>query len=178
MRKGGGGIKLEKNSIIRLGRIRLRVRDIDYPEAEAAVMQEVVPKKENMSPLPRRKDLENESEIEQDQGKIGEDGGLELAMPDTYSKMDVMLKSSNKKQTAEAQNEPLEDPADKASALSGESKSANSDTLVCRICLDSHVDPLDSSHPDFNPMISPCGCTGTVGGIHLKCLRGWLESNK
>lgn len=37
MRKGGGGIKLEKNSIIRLGRIRLRVRDIDYPEAEPSV---------------------------------------------------------------------------------------------------------------------------------------------
>ena len=26
------GYKLEKNSIIRMGRIRLRVRDIDYPE--------------------------------------------------------------------------------------------------------------------------------------------------
>jgi hypothetical protein len=26
------GLKLEKNSIIRMGRIRLRVRDIDYPE--------------------------------------------------------------------------------------------------------------------------------------------------
>ena len=26
------GQKLEKNSIIRMGRIRLRVRDIDYPE--------------------------------------------------------------------------------------------------------------------------------------------------
>ena len=26
------GFKLEKNSIIRMGRIRLRVRDIDYPE--------------------------------------------------------------------------------------------------------------------------------------------------
>ena len=28
------GLKLEKNSIIRMGRIRLRVRDIDYPEAK------------------------------------------------------------------------------------------------------------------------------------------------
>ena len=35
----GGGIKLEKNSIIRLGRIGLRVRDIDYPEAEPAVLE-------------------------------------------------------------------------------------------------------------------------------------------
>ena len=28
------GLKLEKNTIIRMGRIRLRVRDIDYPEAK------------------------------------------------------------------------------------------------------------------------------------------------
>lgn len=28
------GIKLEKNSIIKMGRVRLRVRDIDYPEDE------------------------------------------------------------------------------------------------------------------------------------------------
>jgi len=30
------GLKLEKNSIIRMGRIRLRVRDIDYPEPKRA----------------------------------------------------------------------------------------------------------------------------------------------
>lgn len=26
-------------------------------------------------------------------------------------------------------------------------------------------------------MISPCNCSGTMGGIHLKCLRTWLERN-
>jgi hypothetical protein len=31
------GLKLEKNSIIRMGRIRLRVRDIDYPEPKQEV---------------------------------------------------------------------------------------------------------------------------------------------
>jgi hypothetical protein len=30
-------LKLEKNSIIRMGRIRLRVRDIDYPEPKQEV---------------------------------------------------------------------------------------------------------------------------------------------
>ena len=30
------GLKLERNSIIRMGRIRLRVRDIDYPEPKPA----------------------------------------------------------------------------------------------------------------------------------------------
>lgn len=36
VRPPGTGIKLEKNSIIRMGRIRLRVRDIDYPDYTAA----------------------------------------------------------------------------------------------------------------------------------------------
>ena len=27
-------------------------------------------------------------------------------------------------------------------------------------------------------MISPCHCSWTMGGIHLKCLREWLERNK
>ena len=29
---------------------------------------------------------------------------------------------------------------------------------------------------DINPLISPCNCTGTMGQIHLKCLRGWLQT--
>lgn len=29
---GRRGIKLEKNSVLKMGRVRLRVRDIDYPE--------------------------------------------------------------------------------------------------------------------------------------------------
>jgi hypothetical protein len=35
------GLKLEKNSIIRMGRIRLRVRDIDYPEPKRAAQAPV-----------------------------------------------------------------------------------------------------------------------------------------
>ena len=34
------GFKLEKNSIIRMGRIRLRVRDIDYPEPKVKIETE------------------------------------------------------------------------------------------------------------------------------------------
>lgn len=34
------GLKLQKNSIIRMGRIRLRVRDIDYPEPKIENHQE------------------------------------------------------------------------------------------------------------------------------------------
>ena len=40
VRPPGTGIKLEKNSIIRMGRIRLRVRDIDYPDHNTTVTKE------------------------------------------------------------------------------------------------------------------------------------------
>lgn len=50
--------------------------------------------------------------------------------------------------------------------------------MVCRICLDYDNAVLDINDENFNPMISPCLCSGTMGGIHLKCLRTWLERNK
>ena len=59
-----------------------------------------------------------------------------------------------------------------ASALSNQS------AMVCRICLDYDNGVIDNHHDHFNPMISPCHCSGTMGGIHLKCLREWLERNK
>ena len=71
-----------------------------------------------------------------------------------------------------------QDKQDGSSAISSRGYSRNSE-MVCRICLDydnPHV--TDVNDNDFNPMISPCGCSGTVGGIHLKCLREWLERNK
>lgn len=37
-------------------------------------------------------------------------------------------------------------------------------------------DTSESQLEDFNPLISPCKCTGTISCIHLKCLRVWLES--
>ena len=50
--------------------------------------------------------------------------------------------------------------------------------MVCRICLDYDNAIQDYNDENFNPMISPCGCSGTMGGIHLKCLKQWLERNK
>ena len=50
--------------------------------------------------------------------------------------------------------------------------------MVCRICLDYHNGVNEFNDENFNPMISPCNCSGTMGGIHLKCLREWLERNK
>lgn len=52
--------------------------------------------------------------------------------------------------------------------------------MVCRICWGTEEE--DSKKTDlgdnFNPLISPCKCAGTMGLIHLKCLRGWLETKR
>lgn len=47
----------------------------------------------------------------------------------------------------------------------------------CRICWGSEEDN-SYSPKDFNPLISPCSCIGTVAAIHLKCLKEWLETKR
>lgn len=51
--------------------------------------------------------------------------------------------------------------------------SRESDEAQCRICW---LTEEESDPNDMNPLISPCKCTGTMKAIHLKCLRGWLET--
>lgn len=40
--------------------------------------------------------------------------------------------------------------------------------ITCRICF------LEQISID-NPLINPCHCTGSIGNIHIECLRKWLE---
>ena len=42
---------------------------------------------------------------------------------------------------------------------------------LCRICLCEDTDKA-------NPLFSPCKCAGTMGFIHLSCLKEWLNSKK
>jgi hypothetical protein len=56
-----------------------------------------------------------------------------------------------------------------------------SDEELCRICWgadgeDENGQKLEEG--DINPLISPCKCNGTMGQIHLKCLRGWLSTKR
>ena len=45
----------------------------------------------------------------------------------------------------------------------------------CRICWGTEE---EGNANEFNPLISPCNCTGTMKAIHLKCLKQWLESKR
>jgi len=42
--------------------------------------------------------------------------------------------------------------------------------MVCRICL--------SETECENPLICPCKCSGSMGQIHVKCLKEWLNSKR
>ena len=55
-----------------------------------------------------------------------------------------------------------------------------SDEAVCRICLCSEQEEPDRNDQgeEPNPLISPCNCAGTMGIIHFKCLRVWLETKR
>ena len=35
----------------------------------------------------------------------------------------------------------------------------------------------DPSEPE-NPLIAPCKCSGSMGSIHVVCLKQWLENKK
>ena len=39
----------------------------------------------------------------------------------------------------------------------------------CRICYGDY-------NTAENPILCPCSCTGTAGGIHLNCLKQWLQT--
>lgn len=54
--------------------------------------------------------------------------------------------------------------------------SRESEEAVCRICLMTESETIPEDPNEVNPLISPCKCTGTMKAIHLKCLRGWLET--
>ena len=45
------------------------------------------------------------------------------------------------------------------------------DPFVCRIC-------LCSDDSNKNPFVVPCKCAGTMGLIHIDCLREWLTNKR
>ena len=61
--------------------------------------------------------------------------------------------------------------------------SEQSEEVCCKICWGTEAEDALAAkeagvEEEPNPLISPCKCTGTQGTIHLKCLRGWLETKR
>ena len=93
------------------------------------------------------------------------------------------------KSNQEKQNEQLYKNASKKEAISikenheqrvDPTKVSEESELVCRICWGTEEEDQNKvkNSDDFNPLISPCKCAGTMGMIHLKCLQGWLETKR
>lgn len=69
---------------------------------------------------------------------------------------------------------------DKEGRVSKTKITEQSEEAVCRICLMTEQEGVDENDEDaeLNPLISPCKCAGTMGMIHLACLRRWLENKR
>ena len=52
-----------------------------------------------------------------------------------------------------------------------EAENLGSEARLCRICLGEEEDAAD-------PLVNPCKCAGSMGHIHLGCLREWLNSKR
>lgn len=52
--------------------------------------------------------------------------------------------------------------------IPNENLTEGSNMNCCRICWGTEEELQGN---EFNPLISPCNCTGTMGFIHLKCLK-------
>ena len=50
--------------------------------------------------------------------------------------------------------------------------------MVCRICLGTEDDgqPSEDGQPD--KLICPCKCAGSMGMIHISCLKEWVNSKR
>lgn len=150
------GVKILKNSVIKLGRVRLRVRDIDFSVDNA------VSKKKPTIGDSDIIDLNDIEILERDRNQ---------------SEIKVLRKQKEQKD---------HNAEDKDGAGVNQKERENkvttlSDEAACRICWGTDAEDAQGNQndpDDINPLISPCKCTGTMGSIHLKCLRGWLETKR
>ena len=67
-----------------------------------------------------------------------------------------------------------QDDNTKAAGIESERSMESNSKPTCRICWGAE----ELEEENFNPLISPCNCIGTISSIHLKCLKGWLETKR
>ena len=192
------GIRLEKNSVIKMGRVRLRVRDIDYADQRPINLNLQMGTANSASP--QKSAREQKSNTQRKGGDGASDGALELndiqlleeAQRIAQSvgvgrahKDDIKsVKSDKKKITkvieADGKKIVVTDEDVKEGRASKTKITEQSEEPVCRICLCTEEEVPDGGDDgkEPNPLISPCKCAGTMGMIHFKCLKDWLETKR
>ena len=76
----------------------------------------------------------------------------------------ISVKTANIKQDGDTNQKASEAPLN-----TNESKKSEKQK-ICRICYMSEIDS------NFNPLIKPCKCSGSMKYIHFKCLLHWLKT--
>ena len=54
----------------------------------------------------------------------------------------------------------------------------NGEDMVCRICLGTEEEGTPSEDGEPDKLICPCKCAGSMGMIHISCLREWVNSKR
>ena len=73
--------------------------------------------------------------------------------------------------------DPLEESSKMSSSVKPNEIQQNQDE-VCRICLGTENEgtPDEEGQPD--KLICPCKCAGSMGLIHISCLKEWVNSKR
>ena len=85
----------------------------------------------------------------------------------------IVLRAENQDGIHEDMLKYFEKPQSPENKKQNELPGTNQDLEgVCRICLGEEEDNIK------NPLFSPCSCAGSMGLIHLDCLKEWLKIKK
>jgi len=174
------GFKIEKNSVIKLGRVRLRVRDIDSADKKPAA--KLIKKQEKVKTL-----LTSTDKVAKPGSSPIDINEIELIDEAQARAMGVGVENKYRSNQDDKHEKKLHRTGEKKGELEAKDADRINPTKVseesenqCRICWGTEEEDMKKSEfaEEFNPLISPCKCAGTMGMIHLKCLRGWLETKR
>ena len=149
--------RLEKNAVIKLGRVRLRVRDIDYPEVQGKKN-----KAEDSTPTAVKDLIESP-----DKGVINQD---------SPSKIDEdARKTADPKSLAGV----LKGIKNKEVGQNSKTFATDESEFNCKMCWGTQKEDIENGvTEDDNPFITPCKCAGSMAYVHLKCLRDWMNQKR
>ena len=141
--------KLNPGDIVKIGRITLRIRDINFSSK----------KQNNFTP----KDLSDSDSNLKDMNILKTDGA---PLNNTID--------GNQKNTTNANKDYLKlnekkSPNNKNIKNKDIFTKIEKKNITCRICYVEEEDPE-------NPLIQPCICSGSMKYIHLSCLKHWIST--
>lgn len=162
------GMRLRENDIIKLGRITFKIRQTKYSKKT-----HIPPVNMEISKNPVNKILNNKDDlININYNYVNNDNfsNNPSNIPEKTNNLlvnvcsQMFTNTNNNISKLDDKNRKIYD-----SSFSRMKSIKKKDTNMCRIC-------LGNDSEDNNPIINVCKCHGSVGYIHLNCLKTWLDS--